>query len=142
MMAENPMTGVGPNNFYDTYKAYTASAYKTWVSDNKEHSTVHNYFFLLLIEQGLPGLGIFLCLLFSLFWYAQKIYHQKQSKWHQTIALTLAAMLAAIITVNFLSDLVETDKIGSLLYCCIGLLVWLDLHSSNQQLDSKQVSHL
>lgn len=142
MMAENPMTGVGPNNFYDTYKAYTASAYKTWVSDNKEHSTIHNYFFLLLIEQGLPGLGIFLCLLFSLFWYAQKIYHQKQSKWHQTIALTLAAMLAAIITVNFLSDLVETDKIGSLLYCCIGLLVWLDLHSSNQQLDSKQVSHL
>jgi O-antigen ligase len=59
MLYENPITGVGPNNFYDTYKAYTAAAYKTWVSDNKEHSTVHNYFFLLLTEQGLPGLAIF-----------------------------------------------------------------------------------
>ncbi len=142
MLAKNPITGVGPNNFYDTYKGYTAAAYKTWVSDNKEHSTVHNYFFLLLTEQGLPGLGIFLLLLLALFWYAQKIYHQNKTEWQQTMAITIAAMLAAILTVNFLSDLVETDKIGSVFYVCIGLLLWLDFNSADENTQLNKVAHL
>ncbi|WP_252407921.1 O-antigen ligase family protein, partial [Escherichia coli] len=63
MVANKPLTGFGTNSFYPTYKGYTLPAYKTWVSNNPDHSTVHNYFLLTAIEQGLPGLCIFLVLI-------------------------------------------------------------------------------
>ena len=74
MVADKPITGFGTNSFYPTYKAYTLPAYKTWVSNNPDHSTVHNYFLLTTIEQGLPGLCIFLLLIVYMFVYCQKIY--------------------------------------------------------------------
>ncbi len=136
MVAANPITGVGPNNFYDTYKPFTTSAFKTYVSDNKEHSTVHNYFFLLLTEQGIFGLLFFLALLLGMFWYAQKIYHKTKDRFYRTIALTLTAMLAAITTVNFLSDLIETDKIGSLFFLCLGILLVMDTNQDPDEIQS------
>ena len=136
MVGANPVTGVGPNNFYDTYKPFAVSAFKTYVSDNKEHSTVHNYFFLLLTEQGIFGLLFFLALLLGMFWYAQKIYHKTKDRFYKTIALTVAAMVAAITTVNFLSDLIETDKIGSLFFLCLGILLVMDTNQDPDELQS------
>jgi Lipid A core - O-antigen ligase and related enzymes len=76
MIKDKALTGYGPNTFYDNYKPYAVPAYKTWVSDNKDHSTVHNYFLLVAIEQGIPGLILFLLLLGALFYYAQRTYHR------------------------------------------------------------------
>ena len=129
------MTGVGTNvfkvqvrgNFYYYYKPYSVSAYKTWVSRNNDHSTVHNYFLLTMCEQGIPGLLIFTALLFTCFYYVQKIYNRAKNEIHKTIAITIGTILGIITTVNFLSDLIETDKIGSLFYICIGGLIWLEI---------------
>ena len=127
MISARPLLGVGPNNFYDNYKPYATAAYKTWVSDNREHSTVHNYFLLLLTEQGIPGLLIFGGLLYGMFWYAQHIYNKQDSPFYKTITLAIASILSMIVTVNFLSDLIETDKVGSLFFLCFGLLIVLDV---------------
>ena len=59
MVAEKPWTGFGANSFYNNYQPYTAAAFKTWVSNNPEHSTVHNYYLLVALEQGLPALILF-----------------------------------------------------------------------------------
>lgn len=118
--------GFGPNTFYHNYKSYTIPAFKTWVSDNREHSTVHNYFLLVLVEQGVPGFVLFLLLVGVLFWYAQLIYHRTNDAfWKRTIS-TIASILVMICTVNFLSDLVETDKVGSIFYLCIAVLIIAD----------------
>ena len=74
MSKERWVTGFGPTTFTQEYKPYTIPLFRTWVSDNKEQSTVHNYFLLVLIEQGVLGLLFFLLLLGALFWQAQKIY--------------------------------------------------------------------
>lgn len=126
LTSDHPITGVGPNNFYNNYKPYTVSAFKTWVSRNNEHSTVHNYFIFIMCEQGIPGLVIFTLLLFAGFYYAEKIYHKSSIGTHKTAAITIGCVLGIITTVNFLSDLIETDKIGSLFFICIGILMWLD----------------
>ena len=64
MSREELFTGYGPNNFYKHYKQFADPRFKTWVSDNEDHSSVHNYFLLLLIEQGIPGMLIFYALVF------------------------------------------------------------------------------
>lgn len=120
-----PLTGVGPNHFYPAYRSYTVAAYRTYVSHNPERSTVHNYFLLLLSEQGIPALIMFVLLLFTMFGYAQYGYRLSQSKEDRLLLQALTAMLAMIVILISLSDLIEADKIGSLFYIIAGLLIAL-----------------
>jgi O-antigen ligase len=123
MTRENWMTGSGPNSFYPMYKSYTANDFRTYVSDNPEKSTVHNYFLLLLTEQGIPGLLLFIALFVTMLLSAQKIYHQAIDAHTRGLMLTVGAILGMIGVLIFLSDLIETDKIGSVFYLCAGILI-------------------
>lgn len=132
MAAEGRPTGVGPNTFFYNYKAYTIPAFKTWVSKNEERSTVHNYFLLLLTEQGATGLILFLLLVGFSFSYAERIYRRTQKKFWKSVSGAAASILVMIVTLNFLSDLIEADKVGSLFYWCIALLIVADVNTKNE----------
>ena len=126
MINDSWKTGVGPSVFYPLYKEYTLPAFKTYVSNNAEHSTVHNYFLLTIIEQGLIGLLLFIALIATVFWYAQNIYHRTKEKfWKQTVA-AVASIMVMQCTINFLSDMIETDKAGSIFYLCIATIIVAD----------------
>jgi len=132
MIKDNGITGYGPNTFYNNYKGYAVPAFKTWVSDNKDHSTVHNYFLLIAIEQGIPGLLFFIILLGAMLYYAQYLYHRVQDLFYKTTAITIGVIVTMIIVVNILSDLIETDKIGSLFFLCIATLIVTDINTRTQ----------
>ena len=72
MLAHRPITGFGPNAFYPHYRPYTVNRFETWVSDNKEHSTIHNYFLLTALEQGIIGLLLFCVLYFGMLLHVQR----------------------------------------------------------------------
>ena len=126
MSKDRWFTGFGPTTFTRQYKSYTIPAFRTWVSDNREQSTVHNYFLLLLIEQGVAGLLFFLLLLGAMLYKAQAIYHRTNDPFWKTTVVTIASILLMQCTVNFLSDLIETDKVGSVFYLCIAFLLIAD----------------
>lgn len=119
MSSDHLATGSGPNTFYPQYKSYALPAFKTWVSHNEERSTVHNYYLLLLIEQGVPGLLLFLLLLGLAFWTAEKRYYRGDDA---PVAALAAVILVMVCTLNFLSDLIETDKVGPVFYLCLTAL--------------------
>jgi O-antigen ligase len=133
MLAEKPVTGFGPNSFYLHYRPYTVSAFSTWVSDNKEHSTVHNYFLLLALEQGVPGLIIFCLLYFGMLLEAQRLYHAFQSRFYRTVTCVAGCMLVMIGVINSMSDMIETDKIGGLFWLLLGVLVCLRSRSEDEK---------
>jgi O-antigen ligase len=115
--------GYGPNSFYHEYRPYTVTAYRTYVSDNPEKSTVHNYFLLLLVEQGIPGLIIFCLFLLAILRVSDEWYSHTRQKAEKVLASAIIAIIAMIFSLNMLSDLIETDKIGSLFFICVGLLL-------------------
>lgn len=127
MVGEDPMTGFGPGNFYPFYKSYTVNSFETYVSENEERSTVHNYFLLILVEQGFPGLLIFILLTLLIFVYGQRIYYQTIQKERRNLALAIMFSLVVIYVNLLLSDLIEVDKTGSLFFMNIALLVNIDL---------------
>jgi O-antigen ligase len=129
MIKDNPFTGYGPNTFYYNYKPYAVPAFRTYVSNNKEHTTVHNYFLLLTIEQGIPGLIFFLLLTGVMLYYAQHLYYRTKDEFYKTVAITTGVIIMMILTVNFLSDLVETDKIGSLFFLSLSALIITDINT-------------
>ena len=129
MIKDNSLTGYGPNTFYSNYKPYSLPVFRTWVSDNEDHSTVHNYFLLTAIEQGIPGLLFTLLLTGALLFYSEKLYHRIHDQFYKVVAMACGVMLMMILTVNFLSDLIETDKVGSLFYLCLATLVAIDANT-------------
>jgi O-antigen ligase len=129
MIKDDPLTGFGPNTFYSNYKPYAVPAYKTWVSDNAEHSTVHNYFLMITIEQGIPGLLFFLLLTGGMLHYAQLLYYRVKDPFYKMSAIITGVVLVMILTVNFLSDMIETDKVGSLFFLCLSMLIVTDVYS-------------
>jgi O-antigen ligase len=116
-------TGFGPSTFYNNYQGYTIPLFKTWVSRNEEKSTVHNYFLLLLVEQGVVGLLLFLLLLAIAFRSAQRLYHRTGNPFWKRALACVAVVLVMVCTVNFLSDLIETDNTGPVFYFCLAVLI-------------------
>lgn len=126
MVSDKPLTGTGPNTFYPEYFSYTVPAYKTWVSNNPERSGVHNYFLLLAVEQGLPGMVLFLLIAGTMLYHSQRAFHRHTDPFNRVVALSAGTITVMILVLNFLSDLIETDKVGTLFFLCIGILIRLN----------------
>ena len=134
LFKENPAVGVGPNNFVTNYKKYAVTAYETYISDNEEKSTVHNYFLLLLTEQGFPALVLFVILIFAILLTAQNTFN-KVSAGQKKYVATITLCIVVFLINNTLSDLVEANKIGSLFLMCLGLLVNFSTQSVELEVD-------
>jgi O-antigen ligase len=126
MFVERPITGFGPNNFYPSYRPYVLNSFETWVSNNPEHSTIHNYFLLTLAEQGIPGLLLLVLLWLGMLFRLQYLYNTLQNRFYRIVTITVATILVMILSINFMSDMIETDKIGSLFWLCFGFIFILN----------------
>ncbi|RTQ48821.1 hypothetical protein EJV47_14565 [Hymenobacter gummosus] len=131
MVADRPLTGSGPSTFYPEYKRYTVKSFRTYVSDNPERSTTHNYFLLQLAEQGVPGFALFALLVSVVLIGAENLYHRaRQQPAVRRVVLGTTLSLVVIIFHLTLNELVEVDKIGSFFFIGIAVLIrcrnWLD----------------
>lgn len=131
MSMARPLTGFGPHSFYYFYKQYTLASFKTYVSVNTERSTTHNYFLLMLTEQGWPAMLLYAILIIVVFAQAQRTYHRSTDKFYKACTLGLAMAFAACFVNNLFSELLETHKVGALFYLILALLVILD-HKSKE----------
>jgi O-antigen ligase len=131
MIADKPLTGSGPSTFNPTYKRYTVSSFRTYVSANHEGSTVHNYFLLQLAEQGVPAFVLFCLLVSTALLTAERLYHAtRQYPELHRVVLAVSLSFVIILTHLFLNELVENDKIGSIFFVSLALLIrsgtWLE----------------
>ena len=134
MASDKWITGFGPTSFYRHYKSYAQPAFKTWVSRNEEQSTVHNYFLLVFIEQGLMGFMLWIALLAASFYRAQVVYHSAKEKFLKVVILAASAILVMECVINFLSDMIETDKAGSVFYVCVAVIIVADCRTRNREM--------
>jgi O-antigen ligase len=133
MSQDRMVTGYGPNAFYYYYKPYAVTSFRTYVSRNLEHSTTHNYFLYMLVEQGWPAMILYAILVAVVFAQAQKIYLRFKDKFYKNATLGVSMMFAAGFINNFFSELLETHKVGCLFFLVISLLVVLDRKSREEQ---------
>lgn len=122
MIADHPVLGVGPNNFYDTYKSYTLNSFRTYVSDNPDRSTVHSYFMLLAIEQGILALVLFVWMVTWALIKGQQLYHEEEDKNNQNVIMAALMILFGMLVILTINDVVESDKGGSFFYISLALI--------------------
>jgi len=126
MVAEKPITGFGPNNFYETYKAYAVRSYETYVSDNPEQSGIHNYYLMMMIEQGIPGFIIFfsICVVFLI--RAENLYHRLPKGSEKNLLIGISASMIIILLLQLMNDQIEVDKVGSFFWLWLAILIKLE----------------
>lgn len=129
---EKAITGFGPGNFVNFYKSYTVTSFSTYVSDNKEGSGIHSYFLMVLAEQGIPGLLIFLTLLFVTLFYSQNLINQLKGQPERNLILALVSSLLIIIAFLTINDLVETDKVGPFFFISLSLIASFSARESSK----------
>ena len=124
MVADRPLTGTGPATFYPTYQRYTVRSFRTYVSANPEHSTTHNYFLLQLAEQGVPGFLLFFALVATTLLTAERQYHASAAQPEvRRVVLVVALSLVIILFHLFLNELLEVDKIGTVFFVGLAVLI-------------------
>ena len=122
MIADRPLVGFGPANFYNAYQSYTLTQFTTYVSDNAEKSSIHNYYLMTAVEQGVPGLIIFLAILYFYFKMAETLWRSGTS-WQKRWILSSVWSMGAILMILVFNDMVESDKVGSLFFINMAILV-------------------
>lgn len=131
MARVHPIVGFGPGNFYNFYKSYTISNFKTYVSDNPEKSSVHCYYLLMIIDQGYFGLLFFIVLLFGALIYGEKIYHKTINKIDKRFVMAAILSLIIIAILNLINDMIETDKVGAFFFLALAIIVNIDIKNRN-----------
>ncbi|HEY8400255.1 MAG TPA: O-antigen ligase family protein [Cytophagaceae bacterium] len=127
MIADNPILGTGPNTFHPEYKKYTESEFRTYVSDNPEQSTTHNYFLMIFSEQGFPGFLLFVMLVYYTLKLSNRLYHKITDTESKNLVLAATLSIVVILFHLLLNDLIETEKIGTMFYLAIAILISMDL---------------
>ncbi len=116
MIHQRPVTGFGPANFYRTYRPFTLFSFETYVSDNPDRSGIHNYYLMLWVEQGIPGLIIFLFIIFSAILKIEYDFHKTENNSSKILLIFTGLILIMILTINTINDMIEVIKIGGIFF--------------------------
>ena len=133
MSQAEPLTGFGPGNFYNYYKKYAVTSFKTYVSDNPEKSGIHNYYLMLVVEQGFIGAFLFLLLCFFVLLKGEQVYHNTKDTNKKNMVMAVLLSLIIIDCLLLINDMLETDKIGSYFFICMAVLVNIDVENQKTQ---------
>ncbi len=126
MIADHPVTGVGPGNFVNFYQSYTVTSFQTYVSDNEDKSGIHSYYLMTAVEQGIVGLVIFLILCAVQLIIGERVYHQTKDPVWRGVVLAALMCLVVIDAFQIINDMLETDKMGPFFFITTALLVNVD----------------
>lgn len=138
MSPEEPWVGFGPGNFVNFYRTYAVNNFETYVSDNPDNSGIHSYYLMVLVEQGIIGLVLFLLFSFFLLIKGEQIYHETKEPIRKGIAMSAILSLVVIDTFLLINDLIETDKIGPFFFLSAALLLNIDYWNRQQKKAQKE----
>lgn len=144
LIQHNFWFGTGNNTFHPTYKEYANPAFITYLSDNPEGSSTHNYFLLVFCDQGVFGFLLFLTLYIWAMLYTKKIYNRTDDKFVRTLMVTCFATLVVFIVHLVLGDMVEVDKNGGIFLLILSIIVINDYQTKSklQRINSSDQMHL
>lgn len=126
MVKEKPLYGYGPSTFPALYKEHRLNMFMTYVSDNEEGSGIHNYYLMILVEQGIPGLLIFIALIFFVIAYGERVYHRVRDKFSRQILVTFLVTFVALVILNIINDLIEVDKMACYFFWTMVVIILVD----------------
>jgi putative inorganic carbon (hco3(-)) transporter len=114
MIKDNPLMGVGPENFSITYPEYAAK-YPEGMLASHRVSHAHNDYLETTVETGIPGLLLFLYMLFTVARTSFFVYRKVSDREKKILTAGISASILAIC-VNALASFPFKNAVTSMLF--------------------------
>jgi O-antigen ligase len=133
MSSERPLLGWGPGTYQFNYASFQLSDEKTVISTNwGEGGNAHSEYLGLLAESGIPGMSIYLVLIFVIMRKGILLFRRAGERGERIMLLCMMAGLVTYITHGALNNFLDTDKISALFWGIAAVIVASDLRSQNE----------
>ncbi len=127
MYLDRPVVGFGPGTYQYNYGKYQVRAEMTHISTftgNRGHA--HSEYMTYLSEEGLPGLLLFIVLVFYSIFIGLRIIYKSQDVFLRRIALAALLSLITFYIHGIFNAFLDLDKMAMLVFASLALLVSID----------------
>jgi O-antigen ligase len=138
MFREKPLMGWGPSTYQFKYAPFQMASEKTIISTNYgEGGNAHSEYLGALVDSGVPGLILYILLLFLSIGKGIIIWKTHWDKQTRIIALALVAGLVTYAVHGALNNFLDTDKISALFWGMIAAIVSIDIRLKQEEKERK-----
>ena len=111
MFKERPLQGWGPGTYMFQYAPFQMAREKTIISTNfGDWGNAHSEYFSALIDSGLPGLLLFILMIYFIIKTAIVTYHSLENKNQRILIWAVLVGLISYLIHGFLNNFLDTDK--------------------------------
>jgi putative inorganic carbon (HCO3(-)) transporter len=134
MFREKPYMGWGPATYQFKYAPYQIASEKTSISTNYgEGGNAHSEYLGSLVDSGIPGLALYLLLLFISIRRGIVIWKSHCNKQIRYLALAMVAGLVTYVVHGALNNFLDTDKISALFWGMVAAIVAMDINLKKEK---------
>jgi O-antigen ligase len=138
MFREKPLMGWGPATYQFKYAPFQMASEKTIISTNYgEGGNAHSEYLGSLVDSGIPGLILYILLLFLCIVKGIIIWKTHWDKQTRIMALAFVAGLVTYAIHGALNNFLDTDKISALFWGMIAAIAATDLRLKQEIRDKK-----
>ncbi len=133
MAEKKPLTGFGPGTYQFVYGSFQSQADMTRISTFRgTNGHAHSEIFNSLSEEGIPGMLIYVVLMFSVIGYGLKIIYRPLEKKERLIAIGALLGLVTYYVHGFFNAFLDTEKMAALVFGSIAILVHLNVEQKKR----------
>lgn len=129
MFRDQPFTGFGPGTYLSVYGKYQVTNELTRISTNHgEKGNAHSEYLMYLSETGLPGLLIFILLIYFVLARAIRIFNSTSDKALKWFTFSVLMGLITFLVHGIFNSFIDTDKAAVLFYAALVATVSIELY--------------
>ena len=129
MFGESPIVGTGPGTYAFLYAPYQLSSNLTVISTNFGNlGNAHSEYFGPLAEQGVPGLAIWLVLIFFIFYRGIITYYRLKDSKNKALLMGAILGLTTYLIHGTLNNFLDTDKAAVPFWAFVAIIVAMDVY--------------
>jgi len=133
MFAQKPVMGWGPGTYQFQYAPFQRHKERTIIStDFGDAGNAHSEYLGALSETGLPGALLFIALTFMAILTGVKVWYRENRSWNGYFTLAILTGLMTYMIHGLMNSFLDSDKIASLWWGFIAMLVALDIKGKDE----------
>ncbi len=134
MFEEKPIFGWGPGTYMFKYAPFQLSSEKTIISTNSgDMGNAHSEYIGPLSESGVLGSLTFLLIAIYAMYTGVKVYTKARDQEIKVMSLAITLGLFTYLVHGFLNNFLDTDKVSSLFWGFIAMIVAIDVYHTNNK---------
>ena len=134
MFIEKPLFGWGPGTYQFQYSSFQLSKDRTVISSNfGDMGNAHSEYLSTLCETGVIGFLSFVTLVLAIVIRAINMYYATTDRLHSTWLLAIVTALISYFIHGLLNNFLDTDKASVAIWCCVSILIAMDLMNNKKQ---------